>query len=196
MIHYGILMLVPLAAGLAVGVTLADVDTVFKFLVHRSLITHSFLLPLGAFFTYRAMRDQRDWVRILVAGLCLGMAIHLSFDVFPVGWRGAALVHVPFYGRTGAVFSVVWMGLSMVVCFYIALHMMNNAVDVSVSAAALLVVFGFASGSERFLWQSFVVLVLTLVVALILPESRSAVLRDWYRSKGAAVQILDKLKHE
>jgi hypothetical protein len=171
MIAYGILMLVPLVTGLAIGLTFADVDIVFKFLTHRSALTHSFLPPLGAFFIYKALKEQKDWVRVAIIGLSLGMAIHLSFDVFPVGWRGMALVHIPFVGRTNAAFSVFWFGLSMIACFYLALLLQRNAVEVSLSVLSLTIAFGFYSTTERFFWHALAVLTLTLVIALFLPES-------------------------
>lgn len=37
---YATLMLVPLVGGLAVGLSVADGDITFKFLVHRSIVTH------------------------------------------------------------------------------------------------------------------------------------------------------------
>ena len=184
MLYYGILMLVPLVAGLAVGLTLADVDTVFTFLTHRSLVTHSFLLPLGAFFVFKSLKEPQDWVRIVVVGLCIGMAIHLSFDVFPVGWRGRALIHVPVYGYLNAAMSVVWMSVSIIVCLYIALHNLHEAVEVAVSTIALCLAFGFASRFEQFFWQSLAVLVAGLVVALFLPESHEAAVQKLRKHVG------------
>jgi len=181
MIHYGILMLVPLVIGLAIGLTFADVDIVFKFLTHRSALTHSFLPPLGAFFIYKSLKEQKDWVRFVLIGLSLGMIIHLSFDVFPVGWRGAALIHFPFFGRTNAAFSILWLGLSMIACFYLALFLQRNAVDVSLSVLSLIVAFGFYSTTERFFWYALSVIVLALVVALFLPESRTAAVQSLHR---------------
>lgn len=113
-----ILELIVLVAGLAVGLQLPDVDHVFFFLTHRSALTHGVILPCLALLL---VRDRGRLLQLAVAGLALGIAVHLSFDLFPRRWVGFAQIHAPLVGYLDGALSVLWIAGNMVACCYLAL---------------------------------------------------------------------------
>ena len=84
--------------GLALGNEFPDIDQGSRFLVHRSVFTHGPLLPFLLFLVASGIKSIP--VRLLAMGFCLGVAVHLSFDLFPKGWAGHALIHIPVVGWT------------------------------------------------------------------------------------------------
>ena len=59
----------------------------------------------------------------------VGLAVHLSFDLFPKGWSGFALISVPSYGWTAPWFSGAWIAFSTVFCAYLAIRLVKNWFD-------------------------------------------------------------------
>ena len=45
--------------------------------------------------------------------MAVRVAVHLSFDLFPKGWSGFALISVPGYGWTAPWFSGAWIAISI-----------------------------------------------------------------------------------
>lgn len=89
-----------LCAGIA-GTTLPDLDLLLP-IGHRSALTHS-LLPLAlALFAKR-------W-RPVMAGLAIGIGLHLAADAFPNAMRGFATVKLPGIGSLGSTTSYLWLG--------------------------------------------------------------------------------------
>ena len=83
-----------LSIGLFIGLIFPDFDQSFqKLLGHRSIITHSILLPYLIYF-YQIVKKEKPNNNIvyICIGIFLGIAIHLSADLFPKGWRGYALI--------------------------------------------------------------------------------------------------------
>ncbi len=88
-------------AGIA-GTTLPDLDLLLP-IGHRSGVTHS-LLPIAlALFATR-------W-RPVMAGLAIGIGLHLAADSFPNAMRGYATVKLPGMGSVGATASYGWLGI-------------------------------------------------------------------------------------
>jgi hypothetical protein len=92
-----------LLLALLLGLNLPDLDHQLPFLVHRSILTHGCLAPLGLFLI--AYRDKSNPLRFFSMGFSLAAVIHLCFDLFPRAWAGFALIHIPFWGRTDWLFS-------------------------------------------------------------------------------------------
>lgn len=116
----GALLLALLAASLPgatwAGLFFPDIDLALQFFLgHRSILTHSALMPLLAlrFWT-------RDAPPLPVAWFSFGVAVHLFADVFPRSWRGFALVELPFsVVSLGPALSPIWIGANAVVCLWL-----------------------------------------------------------------------------
>jgi len=114
-----------IAAGLLVGTLagfgLPDLDLHTRgLLLHRSIVTHGWLVPLAVWAAARS-RPRAEWLRFGALGLCVAVAVHLCFDLFPASWVGFARISIPGRGWSSALFSWVWIAGSVVVCLALAL---------------------------------------------------------------------------
>ena len=123
--------------GLFCGAILPDTDQVIPLLIHRSVLTHGFLIPLGLCL----LAERRSALRLFVIGVCAASAVHLAYDLFPRAWSGYALVTVPFVGRTSSIFSWLWLALSLVVCLYLPLRWVTARQDLIVITVCIGVAF-------------------------------------------------------
>lgn len=171
-----LLGIICLLLGLAIGWSLPDLDLRWRFLGHRSIVTHGFLVPL--LFYALAYRRERPALRWLAMGVGLASAAHLCFDLFPRAWSGFALITVPAYGRTSPLFSWLWVAVSLVVCLYLALALIRNLLDLMVVVGGLALALGFNAAAQRsVLAPPLIVLGAGAAVALMLPSSASHALR-------------------
>lgn len=92
-----------------VGLVLPDIDQRIPFMGHRSILTHSVLLPL-------LLRGRWPAVAGLLAG---GIAVHLAADLLPRGWYGYALVRLPFLGPLDATLSQVFLAANAALGLYL-----------------------------------------------------------------------------
>src|SRR5215208_5679273 len=108
--------------GLAIGLHFPDIDSRLNrlipswLLLHRSILTHGMIASLLLFWLLRKRGGAAPSPRLFAIGVSLAVAVHLCFEFFPRGWAGFALIHVPVYGRTTALFSQSWVMLRIVVC--------------------------------------------------------------------------------
>ncbi|MCS5423058.1 MULTISPECIES: hypothetical protein [Psychrilyobacter] len=89
-----------------IGIKYPDWDFKLK-LKHRSILTHSPLITL--FFIYIYLNKQGGFLgfggeketgfRYFIMGFSIGMGIHFLYDLFPNGWNGSALLHIPILNR-------------------------------------------------------------------------------------------------
>jgi hypothetical protein len=163
-----LLLLVALLVGAAIGLYLPDIDRTFPFLLHRSIITHSVLIPLLCFLA--AYGAKARWYAAAAAGLCLAIAVHLCFDLFPIGWIGFALISVPFIGQLSGAFSMLVLASSSVACLYLALRLLTRRSELAVVVAISLGCFLIAARTERVFWSAMLVLLLSWFVAVCLPN--------------------------
>ena len=118
-------------------------------------------------------RGQDAFARYFVIGLSLAFAVHLCFDFFPRGWTGFALIHIPWYGRTTALFSQAWILLSVLACLYLAYLLVRNAIELAVGVGSLVLSFwASAVGNDGPLLPAFILLALA-AVAVVLIARRS-----------------------
>ncbi len=164
------------AFGLQIGTSFPDLDQTLPLLRHRSLLTHGVLLPFLLFVALR--KEQHPALRLFVVGFCLASTVHLCFDLFPVSWRGYALIWIPLYGRASAQFSWIWIGLGCVVCLYLALLLVKHALEILLSAVGLGATFVLNSAGERSVMWSLLVLLIAGGIALILPSRAKSLLRE------------------
>ncbi len=157
--------LLTLAVGLVAGKEFPDLDQDVSFLVHRSIFTHGLLLPVMLFSVAFAFKATP--VRLFAIGFSLGVAVHLSFDLFPKAWTGFALIHVPTVGWTYPAVSWVWIALSIVVCLYAAMKLVRNGAQGVALVLGTLGVFIYAGSSEDALLGPFVVMIAGVAVGAI-----------------------------
>ncbi|HIN71536.1 MAG TPA: hypothetical protein EYM98_03010 [Dehalococcoidia bacterium] len=99
--------------------------------------------------------------------MAVGLAAHLSFDLFPKGWSGFALISVPGYGWMAPWFSGAWIAIITVFCAYLAIRLVKNWFDGCLLIMSLVCAFGYISIGEGALWRPVVVLTVATAVALI-----------------------------
>lgn len=153
-----------LLLGLALGFRFPDIDQRLQLsglLVHRSILTHGFLLSLLLFWFIRNERDSKPKLRLFVIGLSLAFAVHLCFDFFPRSWVGYALIHIPLYGRTNGLFSQLWILLSVGVCLYLTFVLVRRVIELLLSIGSLIFLF-FISVAEAGNFNVWVLLLLAL----------------------------------
>ena len=160
-----LLGLIALLLGLAFGERFPDIDQRTTLLLHRSILTHGLLLPLLLFVV--ASRIQWMPLRWLSMGVCLGVAVHLAFDLFPRAWIGFALVSIPVYGWMPAPVSWIWIAGSMVACTYMAGNLARNFGEVCVFVLAIVGIFVYAAAGEHALWRPMAAAVVSMAIASI-----------------------------
>lgn len=166
-----ILGLIGLIAGLMFGNEFPDIDQRTDLLLHRSIITHGAIIPLVIFAIASVTRSIP--VRWFAMGLTLSVAIHLSFDLFPKGWSGFALISVPTYGWTAQSFSWTWIAASTVACTYMAVRLVSSVFDGSVLILSLIGGVAYISTGEDSFWRPIVALLVATVVTTLLVVSRA-----------------------
>jgi hypothetical protein len=159
-------------AGAAIGLKFADMDQPLFFLVHRSILTHGFLLSLLLLYLVRKQPPTvNTGLRLFTIGFSLANSVHLCFDLFPRSWYMHALIHIPFVGWTSPLFSIVWIILSIVACLYIACLLIQNMPEFLLSAGCLIVVYGIAAAGEKrtdHLPGAAITLIVTTLIAIAL----------------------------
>lgn len=165
--------------GLALGLHFPDVDNRLMRLlpsglvVHRSILTHGLLISLLLFWLLRRRRDASPSLRMFIIGMSLAVAVHLCFDFFPRGWRGFALIHIPVYGLTSALFSQLWLILSIVVCLYVAFLLVRNVFELVLGLGNLIISFTLSAVEDsRPALLAFVLLTLATVGTITLANHR------------------------
>ena len=77
-----------------VGMIAPDVDQKVGLIVHRSILTHGPWFALAAILL-ATKSNSRYAIPLTGAAFSLGLSIHLAADLFPRGWTGFALIHIP-----------------------------------------------------------------------------------------------------
>ncbi len=159
-----ILSLAALAAGLYIGLRTPDIDQSIGFLLHRSAITHGPLLPLAA-FTFGSA-SSGPVIRRFGMGVCIGVAIHMAFDLFPRAWQGYALISVPIYGWTPPVISWIWIAGTTLVCTSLAVRLIRDMGDGLILVIALAASFIIAASGERVILWPLLTIIISLCVVV------------------------------
>lgn len=169
-----------------VGLSLPDLDRSlywlrhFGLIAHRSAVTHGILLPLLVFLAAHARTrkpgvaaDRALPLRSLAMGLCLAVAVHLSFDLFPSAWRGYARIHVPLYGWLGAWSSKTWLFLSAVGCVHLPARLLRNTGETLLRCLGLALWFGLHAAREpRAAWLVPFAFLPATFIGFVLPRPR------------------------
>ena len=115
-----------IVVGLHCGIGMPDIDQHTDLLLHRSIITHSPLIPL--ILLLLAVRIGFG-LHAFAIGVSIGFAVHHAFDLFPTGWAGYALISIPFYGWTPPLFSWIWIAFTTLICAYLAARLVQGRLD-------------------------------------------------------------------
>lgn len=163
-----LLAIIALILGTLIGLQLPDSDRVFSLLLtHRSIVTHGFVLPLGL---YLLVRGRERWLQLGAASISLAVAVHLAFDLFPRGWYGYALIHVPLVGYLDSTLSVLWLATSTVACCLLALRLLRDRRDLALALVAMGWGFITVVGRERTWLLPLATLLAALAIASCLPN--------------------------
>lgn len=117
---------------------LPDIDLEIPLLHHRSMVTHSVLIP------YLLMRYKKFKIPdVVILALLLGFAIHMSADLTPKSWKGYALIYVPIIKISlfGALGSYLWLAANVVACFYLFKKIMNEEYNAITNKILYIMVF-------------------------------------------------------
>lgn len=174
-----------LMLGLLVGLHFPDVDNRLQWLfssrlmLHRSILTHGMLASLMLFWLVRRRRGGVPSFRLFAVGLCLALAVHLCFDFFPRGWVGFALIHIPIYGRTTALFSQSWIILSIMVCLYVGFLLLRNIAELVLAFGNLIISFAVSAVEDgRSVLSALMLLtVATFITVVVARRVRKAAAR-------------------
>jgi hypothetical protein len=159
-----VLGLIGLVAGLVFGNDIPDFDQKTELLLHRSIVTHGPLIPFVLFVIASGIRAVP--LRWFALGLALSFAIHLSFDLFPKGWSGFALISIPTYGWTAQWFSWTWIASRIFACTYMALKLVRSVLDGGVFVLSLDGGFAYISMGEDSLWRPASALIIATAIAI------------------------------
>lgn len=171
--------------GLAIGLHLPDIDNRLNrlipswLLLHRSILTHGMIASLLLFWRARGRAGTAPAPRLFAIGVSLAIAVHLCFDFFPRSWTGFALIHVPVYGRTSALFSQSWVILSIAVCLYLGFLLVKNIAELLLSFGSLMISFAVSAAEEgRAILSAFLLLVfITIGTIIIVRQAQKAAAR-------------------
>src|ERR1044072_1067300 len=164
-----------LLLGLALGLHFPDIDSRLNrllpswLLLHRSILTHGMLASLLLLWLIRRRKGAAPSLRLFAIGFSLAVAVHLCFDFFPKEWRGFALIHIPLYGRTTAVFSQAWGLISILGCLYLGFLLVRNVAELALNVVSLIISFAVsAAENDRAVSKAFLLLAFATVVTIII----------------------------
>ena len=147
--------------GLHCGIVMPDIDQRTSLLLHRSVITHSPLIPLIVLLL--ALKIGLG-LYAFAMGISIGFAVHHAFDLFPKGWTGAALISVPFYGYTPSLFSWIWIAFTMFACAYLAARLVQGQLDKLWYLLGFIYIFILTVPKEGAWFGPVVALVIAIIV--------------------------------
>ena len=96
-----------------------------NFIGHRSILTHSILVPYLFYFYAKKKHKLNNNVITIIIGLFLGLALHLTSDIYPKNGNENELIKLPGNISVGK-FSFLWISLNALVSFYISKVLLNE----------------------------------------------------------------------
>ena len=96
-----------------------------NFIGHRSILTHSILVPYLFYFYAKKKHKLNNNVITIIIGLFLGLALHLTADIYPKNGDENELIKLPGNISVGK-FSFLWISLNTLVSFYISKVLLNK----------------------------------------------------------------------
>ncbi|WP_374448474.1 hypothetical protein [Stella sp.] len=141
------------------GIAIPDTDQWLPLLGHRSIVTHSMLLPAVVVLRWAMVGG-------LLAG---GVAIHLAADLLSRQWVGYALVKLPVAGSLGATGSQLFLAANALV----GLWLYHRAAGESGMPGAAWASFAAAGAVYFLVNERWWLLVLPVLVLALLTTRRA-----------------------
>ena len=188
--------------GFLIGLNFPDTDQGYKIaLGHRSIITHSILLPYILYYFFIKKRVLHNkYLTLIIIGIFLGIGLHLSADLFPKGWIGYALIKLPGNIDVGGL-SPIWIGFNALVSLYFAGSCLNNLTKQKAIWITYLI-FGAAAGFLYALNEThnnvtifiafYITFIFTFIISKLLSKS-DTVDDDPVKDKKVAEEDVKKL---
>jgi hypothetical protein len=167
--------------GFLTGLNFPDTDQGYKIaLGHRSIITHSILLPYILYYFFIKKRVLHNkYLTLIIIGIFLGIGLHLSADLFPKGWIGYALIKLPGNIGVGGL-SPIWIGFNALASLYFAGSCLNNLTKQK-SIWLTYLIFGTVAGflysiketynNETIFIAFYITFILTFIISKLLSKS-------------------------
>jgi len=152
--------------GLFIGESFPDLDQQTDLLLHRSIITHGIFIPIAVFWI--GYTNKSLYFRRLALGIMIGLVVHFSFDLFPRGWSGYALISLPIIGWTDPWFSWFWIAISAVTCSYMGSRIVQGRTEAIMFVLCPVPWFLFVSLDEHSFWLPFLTLLVSITVPALL----------------------------
>jgi hypothetical protein len=108
---------------------LPDIDQrILSFLGHRSIITHSFLIPF--LFNYFLDKKYKSniFIKIISINLFFGFSAHFCADLIVKGWQGGALI-TGLGIRLPAPISIIWIFANAIICIIFANKILRKSLN-------------------------------------------------------------------
>ena len=128
-----------LLTGFFVTINFPDLDLHFKSLLgHRSIITHSILLPYLMYYFLIKKKDHTSrYIVIFIIGAFLGIGLHLSADnniffiyywikLYSGNWSMPGEIKLPGNHDIGIVLSFIWVTLNAITALYFSGLLLNK----------------------------------------------------------------------
>lgn len=100
-----------------------DWDLKINILGHRSIVTHSILIPY--LLTVTLKRYSSRQFPLIISAMYFAFFIHLSADMFPKSWNGFALITIPLFGRIGLL-SPLWILVNLLAASYLSIKIIKS----------------------------------------------------------------------
>lgn len=129
-----------------IGFKFPDIDLKFKSIGHRSVITHSPLLPLMLFILHETnmlwlvYAKKYDITRYFIIGLSLGIALHLLYDLRPKSFKGTALIKFPYIKKGLTINqSIYFMLISVIILLLISIYQVRTIFEIIIMSVIFLI---------------------------------------------------------
>lgn len=159
-----------------IGLRFPDIDFKIKGLRHRSIVTHSFFLPLILFILHKSEMLTLIWMKTyditgsVITGLCFGMTVHFLYDLFPKRFVGSALIQLPVGNSyknkyaLSAFNTVILFILSSLMQTFISLYYIADFTEITVLVLCTVMTLFFKRKSEN---GFYLVIALFIVIVFI-----------------------------
>lgn len=139
-----------------IGLKFPDIDLKFKSIGHRSIITHSPLLPLILFILHETnmlwlvYAKKYDITRYFIIGLSLGIALHLLYDLRPKSFKGTALIKFPYMKKGLTVNqSIYFMLISVIILLLISIYQVKTIFEIIIMSIIFFITVIVNKKTER-----------------------------------------------